>query len=91
MNNLEVKNLVMKIMNEAYDKSILTNAEVFVNFYAHTKNLSIDIYPMGWDKRKEINNKKYEVNLEAKKWLKFKTIDEIIKALDGIYKEICTL
>ena len=91
MNNLEVKNLVMKIMNEAYDKSILTNAEVFVNFYAHTKNLSIDIYPMGWDKRKEINNKKYEVNLEAKKWLKFKTIDEIINALDGIYKEICTL
>ena len=91
MNNLEVKNLVMKIMNEAYDKSILTNAEVFVNFYAHTKNLSIDIYPIGWDKRKEINNKKYEVNLEAKKWLKFKTIDEIIKALDGIYKESCTL
>ena len=31
MNDLEVKNLVMKIMNSAYDKTTLTDAEVFVN------------------------------------------------------------
>ena len=68
-------------MNSAYDKTTLTDAEVFVNFYAHTKSLLIQIFPMGWDKRKETNNKEYEVNLEAKEWLKFKTRDEIINAL----------
>ena len=91
MNDLEVKNLVMKIMNSAYDKTTLTDAEVFVNFYAHTKNLLIQIFPMGWDKRKETNNKEYEVNLETKEWLKFKTRDEIINALNEISKEICKL
>ena len=84
MNDLEVKNLVMKIMNSAYDKTTLTD-------YAHTKNLLIQIFPMGWDKRKETNNKEYEVNLEAKEWLKFKTRDEIINALNEISKEICKL
>ena len=43
------------------------------------------------DKRKETNNKEYEVNLEAKEWLKFKTRDEIINALNEISKEICKL
>lgn len=37
MNDLEVKNLVMKIINEAYEKTALTSAEVFVIFSAHTR------------------------------------------------------
>lgn len=91
MNDLEIKNLVMKIMNEAYDKTALTDAEIFVNFSAHTRELSVEIFPMSWARRKETENKKYNVNLEADAWFVFKTRDEIISALNEIYKEICIL
>jgi hypothetical protein len=53
MNELKVKELVLKIMNSAIEKTFCTEHDVFVNFSAHTKALEIVIHKNGWEKRSE--------------------------------------
>lgn len=52
MNDLEIRELVLKIMNEAMDKTENTKADVFVDFQAHVKELVLRILKSGWKNRK---------------------------------------
>ncbi|WP_302739070.1 hypothetical protein [uncultured Clostridium sp.] len=53
MNELKIKELVLKIMNSAIEKTFCTEHDVFVKFNAHIKALEIDIHKNGWKKRSE--------------------------------------
>lgn len=50
MNDLEIKKLVLMIMNKALEKTENTDADVFVDFQAHVKKLDIRIFQNGWTK-----------------------------------------
>ena len=52
MNDLDIRQLVLKIMNKAMEKTENTKADIFVDFQGHVKTLDIRVYINGW-KRKE--------------------------------------
>jgi hypothetical protein len=48
MNDLDIRQMVLKIMNKAIEKTENTKAEVFVEFRAHVKILEVRIFENGW-------------------------------------------
>lgn len=53
MEGLKIKELALKIMNAAIEKTVCTDNDVFVEFRAHVMILSICVIKGGWKSRKE--------------------------------------
>lgn len=51
MEILKIKDLVLKIMNAAIEKTVCTKHDVFVAFSAHVMQLNIDIHKDGYESR----------------------------------------
>lgn len=79
MNDLEIRELVLKIMNEAMDKTENTKADVFVDFQAHVKELVLRILKSGWKNRK-VEEEIYKSSLRRRKaFLKGQSCEKCFK------------
>ena len=88
MNDLKIKELVLKIMNKAIEKTATTASDVFVDFSGHVKRLSVSIHINGYKSNdKEVINK--DTYLDPN--YDFLTKEDIIYNLQSIYDVIYSL
>lgn len=88
MNDLKIKELVLKIMNKAIEKTATTSSDVFVDFSGHVKSLSVSIHINGYKSNdKEVINK--DTYLDPN--YDFLTKEDIIYNLQSIYDVIYSL
>lgn len=89
MEGLKIKELVLKIMNAAIEKTFGTNHDVFVYFEAHTKELQVSIYKNGWKKRNErLENHVYKNLYLVEPFEGYKPEVPVLEELKGILNYI---
>lgn len=86
MNDLKIKELVLKIMNKAIEKTATTSSDVFVDFSGHVKSLSVYIHINGYKSNdKEVIKKDTYLDPDYDFLTKEDIIDNLQKIYDVIY------
>jgi len=88
MNDLDIRQLVLKIMNKAMEKTENTKADVFVDFQGHVKSLCIRVYINGW-KKSELRTDE-EVLIDKTVYL-IRNKEDVLEKLQDMYNLIYSL
>ena len=89
MNDLKIKELVLKIINKSIEKTATTEADVFVDFSGHVRSLRVCIHKNGY-RLHDNNVLRKETYLEPKEEYML-TKEDIINNLQKIYDVIYAL
>lgn len=89
MNDLEIRQLVLKIMNKAMEKTENTKSDVFINFMAHVKGLEVRLFKNGWQKSELRTD--VEADLIDETIYLTRNKEDVLEKLQDMYNLICSL
>lgn len=89
MNDLDIRQTVLKIMNKAMEKTENTKSDVFVDFQGHVKSLSVRVYISGWKREEERTHDDVVICKDVS--FKHEPKESTIKKLQEMYNLIYSL
>ena len=89
MNDLDIRQMVLKIMNKAIEKTENTKADVFVDFQGHVKTLDIHVHINGWKRKEEQTSDDVVIYKDVS--FKHEPKESVIEKLQDMYNLICSL
>lgn len=84
MKDIEIRSMVLKIMDKAVIKTASTESDVFVDFYAHVRRLKIEVFINGW-KEGIVRDHQFNIKLEPGNESKAEILEDLQKVYNLIY------